>query len=134
MIHGDCIEKMKELEPNSVDAIVCDPPYGIGFMGKEWDNFKPSHIEEKYKPERKKLVHKYDIKNGVKIYRKKAEWVVCESPSDTAGHYDRSLVGNQRFQQWMTAWATEALRVLKPGGFLLAFGGTRTCHRLTCAI
>lgn len=38
------------------------------------------------------------------------------------------------FQQWSTEWATEALRVLKPGGHLLAFGGTRTYHRLCCAI
>lgn len=38
------------------------------------------------------------------------------------------------FQSWCQAWAAEALRVLKPGGHLLAFGGTRTCHRLTCGI
>ncbi len=39
-----------------------------------------------------------------------------------------------QFQQWCQSWATECLRVLKPGGHLLAFGGTRTWHRLTCAI
>jgi hypothetical protein len=37
-------------------------------------------------------------------------------------------------QDWHEAWATECLRVLKPGGHLLAFGGTRTSHRLVCAI
>ena len=37
-------------------------------------------------------------------------------------------------QRWHQAWATEALRVLKPGGHLLAFGGTRTYHRLACAV
>src|SRR5215212_2517006 len=37
-------------------------------------------------------------------------------------------------QGWHEAWAREALRVLKPGGYLLAFGGTRTYHRLACAI
>lgn len=37
-------------------------------------------------------------------------------------------------QEWHQAWATEALRVLKPGGHLLAFGGTRTYHRLVCAV
>ena len=46
MIHGNCIEKMRELEPNSVDAIVTDPPYGIGFMGKEWDTFKQETLEK----------------------------------------------------------------------------------------
>jgi site-specific DNA-methyltransferase (adenine-specific) len=38
------------------------------------------------------------------------------------------------FQEWATAWATECLRVLKPGGHMLAFGGTRTWHRLACAV
>src|SRR3982751_2929710 len=40
----------------------------------------------------------------------------------------------EAFQQFSEAWASEALRVLKPGGWLLAFGGTRTAHRLACGI
>ena len=40
----------------------------------------------------------------------------------------------QRFQAWCQEWATEALRVLRPGGWLLAFGSPRTWHRLTCGI
>jgi len=39
IIQGDCIEQMKLMEDNSVDAIVTDPPYGLEFMGKEWDSF-----------------------------------------------------------------------------------------------
>ena len=38
------------------------------------------------------------------------------------------------FQSWTTSWATEALRVLKPGGHLLSFGGTRTYHRMACGV
>lgn len=38
------------------------------------------------------------------------------------------------FQAWCEQWARECLRVLKPGGHLLAFGSTRTAHRLTCGI
>lgn len=38
------------------------------------------------------------------------------------------------FQVWCEAWSRECLRVLKPGGYLLAFGGTRTWHRLACAV
>lgn len=34
LIHGDCLEKLKELEPNSIDTIITDPPYGISFMGR----------------------------------------------------------------------------------------------------
>jgi len=37
IIQGDCIEKLKELEDNSVDAVITDPPYELGFMGKKWD-------------------------------------------------------------------------------------------------
>lgn len=72
---GDCREVMARMEPESVTAIVSDPPYGLGFMGHGWDYAVPG-----------------------------AEF-----------------------------W-TAALRVLKPGGVLLAFGGTRTWHRLAVAI
>jgi len=73
--HGDCIEVMRGMPADSVDSIVTDPPYGLGFMGKKWDALPPG--EE---------------------------------------------------------WARECLRVLKPGGHLLAFGGTRTWHRLAVAV
>jgi site-specific DNA-methyltransferase (adenine-specific) len=73
--HGDCREVMATLDAASVDAVVCDPPYGLSFMSKGWDHGVP----------------------GVEFW-------------------------------------TEALRVAKPGAHLLAFGGTRTYHRLACAI
>lgn len=73
--HGDCLEVMRGMADNSVDAIVTDPPYGLSFMGKKWD---------------------YDV------------------PS-------------------VEVWA-ECLRVLKPGGHLLAFAGTRTQHRMAVRI
>ena len=38
--YGDCIETMNDLPPESVDAIVTDPPYGLGFMGKKWEDRK----------------------------------------------------------------------------------------------
>ncbi len=37
LYHGDCIEVMRSMPESSVDAVVTDPPYGIGFMGKAWD-------------------------------------------------------------------------------------------------
>ena len=37
IIHGDCLEAMRAMEPDSIDAIVTDPPYELGFMGKAWD-------------------------------------------------------------------------------------------------
>ena len=42
LLQGDCLEQMKQLEDNSVDAIVSDPPYGISFMAKKWDYDVPS--------------------------------------------------------------------------------------------
>lgn len=72
---GDCVEHMPQLDAASIDSVVTDPPYGLKFMGKDWDHGIP----------------------GVPFW-------------------------------------TEALRVLKPGGHLLAFGGTRTYHRLAVAI
>lgn len=72
---GDCLQLMRAMHENSVDSIVCDPPYGLSFMGKKWDHEVP----------------------GVEV------WVEC-------------------------------LRVLKPGGHLLAFAGTRTQHRMAVRI
>ncbi|MFN3961645.1 MAG: DNA methyltransferase, partial [Fimbriimonadaceae bacterium] len=75
VLNGNCLDVMREMANASIDAVVTDPPYGLGFMGKEWDKGVP----------------------GVPF------------------------------------WA-EALRIAKPGAHLLAFGGTRTYHRLACAI
>lgn len=86
-INADCLDVMKRMADNSVDAIVTDPPYGISFMGKGFDTFK---------------------KEG--------------------------MTDNQAFQADMTPLFKEMLRVAKPGAHLLAFGGTRTYHRLVCAI
>ena len=74
---GDCLVVLGTLEESSVDAVVTDPPYELGFMGKAWDA------------------------SGIAY----------------------------RVELWR-----EVLRVLKPGGHLLAFGGTRTSHRMVCAI
>ena len=75
LLLGDCLDKLKELDDNSVDSIVTDPPYGLSFMGKKWD---------------------YDV------------------PST---------------EIW-----EECIRVLKPGGHLLSFGGSRTYHRMAVRI
>lgn len=72
----DCLDVMSlYLEDNLVDAIVTDPPYGLSFMGKDWDHGVP----------------------GIEFWK-------------------------------------EMLRVLKPGGHLLSFGGSRTYHRMASAV
>ena len=79
---GDCLDVMREIPDASVDSVVCDPPYNLAFMGRDWDSH--ATVEE--------------------------------------------------FERWCESWARECLRLLKPGGYLLAFGGTRTYHRLACGI
>jgi site-specific DNA-methyltransferase (adenine-specific) len=75
LLCGDALNELRVLAANSIDAVVTDPPYGLDFMGKDWDHGIPGKL----------------------------------------------------------FWRM-ALRVAKPGAHLLAFGGTRTFHRLTCAI
>jgi DNA modification methylase len=75
--HGSNLDVLPTLADNSVDAIVTDPPYELGFMGKSWDSS--------------------GIAYSVELWQ-------------------------------------ECLRVLKPGGHLLAFGGSRTWHRIAVAI
>jgi site-specific DNA-methyltransferase (adenine-specific) len=75
LLLGDCLDKLKELDDNSVDSIVTDPPYGLAFMGKKWD---------------------YDVPS-------QAIWEEC-------------------------------MRVLKPGGHILSFAGSRTYHRMAVRI
>jgi site-specific DNA-methyltransferase (adenine-specific) len=74
---GNCLHELRNIPENSIDSVVCDPPYELGFMGKSWDA------------------------SGIA--------------------YSVSM--------WQ-----EVLRVLKPGGHLLAFSGSRTYHRMTCAV
>jgi len=120
--HGDCLDVLRDLPDASIDAVVTDPPYGLGFMGKAWDaDFIDSTISR-----RRAYTGDPSPRAG--------ENGGYRSAAAEAGRYDLSLTGNRAFGAWCEQWATECLRVLKPGGHLLAFGGTRTWHRLACAI
>ena len=126
---ADCMDFVKQMPSNSISGLLCDPPYGLGFMGKEWDTFKQENVNL---PKATKLTYKMDYINGIPVRRKNPEIVTRDSGARRAGSYDLSR--NPEFQQWFTVWAKTMLRITKPGGFLLCFGGTRTVHRLTCAI
>lgn len=77
LYNGNMLDMLEVIEPNSIDAVITDPPYELGFMGKSWDD------------------------SGIAF--QKSTWHKC-------------------------------YEVLKDGGYLLAFGGTRTFHRIACAI
>ncbi len=115
IITGDCVASMQALPANSVDSIVCDPPYGLEFMGKEWD--------------------KLDVPSDADGFRRAVN--AADAGRDNVfGRASRSspeYKASAAMQVWHEAWLREALRVLKPGGHIVAFSGTRTSHRLVCA-
>lgn len=119
--HGDCAEVMASMESNSVDAIVTDPPYGLAFMGADWDSFGASMGKESI-DERRDKMNEYLGANAV-------------VPAFASSHSHMPKLSEMReFQARMTPIFAEALRVAKPGAHLLCFGGTRTFHRMACAI
>ena len=119
LYHGDCIEVMRTLPDASVDAVVTDPPYGLEFMGKGWD--APWKQAGDVIADPASVGGFQDGAGGNPFSRSRIRY----------GREDGASIG---FQLWFTEVASEALRVLKPGGHLLAFGGTRTWHRLAVAI
>lgn len=120
---GDCVEHMKRMVPNSVDCIVTDPPYGLEFMGKEWDRLWDKRGGDTSKHP---TGSKWAKEHGCEASGNKGYSGLTANPS--------AYVAGLEAQNWHYRWAVEALRVLKPGGHLLAFGGTRTSHRLACAL
>ncbi|MBW2006416.1 MAG: hypothetical protein JRI72_17845 [Deltaproteobacteria bacterium] len=50
IIHNDCIKAMAKMGADSIDAIVCDPPYGLEFMGKEWDKLGTGRKNNPFDP------------------------------------------------------------------------------------
>ncbi len=75
-----------------------------------------------------------DCMEVMKTFKENSIDVIITDPP-----YNLSFMGKQwdtieNYQEWCMEWGKEALRILKPGGFLLAFGGTRTYHRLTCGL
>ena len=119
LVNGDSLKVLRKFPSDSIDSAVMDGPYGIGHMGKDWDNFNPKAIS--------KNSHNYH--EGIKHDEQTGR-----SPSMHAGQYDISRRGAVRYQQWCYEWAKEVWRVLKPGAMLLAFCSPRLYHRQACAI
>jgi len=152
ILKGDCIKVMKAMKPNSVDAIVCDPPYGLEFMGKEWDKLEPARNTQRWKGKERKLIGDGSGKGGnfAERFNEMPHYKPKRNPKcRKCGHYRysgtpcncensdfdyRANEHNLYHQLWHIQWLTEAYRVLKPGGSMLVMGGTRTSHRLACAI
>ena len=116
---ADAVALFEGLDEHSLDAVIADPPYGIGFMGREWDNFRPSTVNQ---------INERRVRRDVKHsenpnLRGRRRW--------TAGadvEYDRRQ--NKAFGEWTEKWATAALRALKPGAYLIVCCSPRTFHRV----
>jgi len=110
IIQGNCLEKLKELADESVDAVVCDPPYHLVSIVKRFGKEGSAPAKEGKDGSFKRLSGGFMGKT----------WDgVDENGNGIAYNVD--------------LWK-ECLRVLKPGGHLLSFGGTRTYHRMAVAI
>ncbi|WP_024666499.1 DNA-methyltransferase [Pseudomonas syringae] len=118
---GDCLEVLRGLPANSIDSVVTDPPYGIRFMGKSWDG---QDIEDRaaYRASMPSHAGACGPNGGHR------------SVAAEAGKYDLTPAGMRAFQAFTLEWATEALRVLKPGGHLLSFAAARTYHHMAVGI
>jgi site-specific DNA-methyltransferase (adenine-specific) len=132
---------MRTLEADSVDAIVTDPPYGLEFMGKDWDApWKGKASREFNDVEPGTLGGFTKLPNHTRVNNVKCQtcdkWKFSSNPCicETPTFPNARLYAASAFQTWSEQWAREALRVLKPGGHLLAFGGTRMYHRLAAGI
>lgn len=120
LYQGDCLEVMRGLPDNSVDSVVTDPPYGLGFMNKEWDD--PNKEKELIERERKRSEERF--KEG------KSPTTAPFSQSIRPGLAIKGAKENAWYQKWTEEWAKECFRILKPGGHLLSACATRMYHRM----
>lgn len=116
LLHADCLVAMQQMSPDSMDGIVTDPPYGLGFLGEEWDSFAKKHTG---------VPHAAD-QDAVRC--------VCGRDVSSARRLPTRHKASLALQSEATRWAQAMLRVAKPGAHLLVFGGARTFHRLACAL
>lgn len=114
LYRADCRDVLPLVEP--VATCVTDPPYGLEFMGVAWDTFSD-------RPKGKA--------------RTRNEWGDFGSREHARHPSERAKIMRDKamsLQAFTDGWASLVLDSLLPGGLLLAFGGTRTYHRMTCAI
>lgn len=150
VMRGDCVRAMRRMPADLVDAVVCDPPYGLEFMGKAWDSFAPDDVIRR--SGWSTCSTDAGFTEGIagvtpKYGRRRSTWR-CNSCGKrdtfrndhectggwTPEWVDAAPVESMSFQAWTAAWAAEALRVAKPGAHLVAFGGTRMHHRLMAGL
>lgn len=181
--HGDCVDVLGTCAEGTVGAIVCDPPYGLEFMGKEWDKLDGTVLHDPsvvggfqdggggnpFSRSRIRYGRDWQGGGGSGIGERAtysatsrhgmanptcgtcggrlrgAKKCVCDKPIGKRRNPENEglpddMTGSgmstqlNRMQEWHRGWLSEAFRVLRPGGVIKAFSGTRTYHRLAMAM
>lgn len=127
--HGDLFDVLPTIASDSIDACCTDPPYGIGFMGREWDTFTPNRVAAVAERLRRKNTE-YKVSEAYPTKASKTDRQKGGAPLE----YDYSVRGLVGFQQWTETWAREVFRVLKPGAYILVCGAPRSYHRMACGL
>lgn len=122
--HGDLFDVLLTLADESIDACVTDGPYGIGFMSKQWDTFKPGE-------EAKRIIPNQEIDSDNPNLNGRTR---APASSPSAVEYDYSAKGLRAFQAFSEQWGREVFRVLKPGAHVLSCGAPRAYHRMACGL
>ena len=109
---GDCNEVIPDLGTSHVGVVVCDPPYGLEFMGRSWDKLDGDVLHDP------STVGGFQDGNGGNPF------------SRSRIRYGREPSG---MQKWHIQWLQKCYDLLEPGDEVWAFSGTRTMHSLAVA-
>lgn len=116
VICGDSIKEIKKIDDNSIHLILSDIPYGISF--DEWDVLHNNTNSA--------LLGKSPAQNKSSLFKTRGK------PLNGWSEADKQIP--LEYYQWCTKWASEWLRVLKPGASCFVFAGRRYAHRCICAL
>lgn len=116
IICGDSIKEIKKINDNSIHLILSDIPYGISF--DEWDVLHNNTNSA--------LLGKSPAQNKSSLFKTRGK------PLNGWSEADKQIP--LEYYQWCTKWASEWLRVLKPGASCFVFAGRRYAHRCICAL
>lgn len=104
IIHGDAREVLDEIDSETVDVVLTDPPYFLDGFDDQWDTKRMTKSYKYYAVESLVPGMRFDREQGLRLY------------------------------QWFLEIACKLHRVLKPGGFLFVFASPRLYHRLASAV
>lgn len=143
LVLGDCIKKMQGLPEGTIGAITTDPPYGLEFMGKNWDApWKYTISEHGFTDGGNRLPAPTFTSSrnptcqacGLRQRTWEGEPDKCECEEPEFDSVSSTVSDRQKFQAWCVTWLKECYRVLRPGGTAKVFGATRMMHRMAAAM